>query len=202
MSKSERIEVKSADDSGAPEPVASGDAPVGPGGDVEEAPRSGSEADATPTQSLEARVAGLEAALAESHDQTLRAQAELENLRRRAQRDVENAHKFGVERFVAEVLPVLDSMEMGLKAAEQDGVGVESLKEGTELTLRMLQSALGKFDVEEINPENAPFDPERHQAMSAQEREGVAAGTVLQVYQKGYSLAGRLVRPAMVVVAR
>jgi len=149
-----------------------------------------------------ARAREVEAALEASREQTLRAQAEMENLRRRAQRDVENAHRFGLEKFVTEILPVLDSMELGLEAARQEGAGVESLREGTELTVKMLQGALAKFEVAEIDPQGEPFDPEKHQAMSVQEVEGTPSGQVLQVIQKGYTLGGRLVRPAMVVVAK
>ncbi|MGK0172566.1 MAG: molecular chaperone GrpE [Gammaproteobacteria bacterium] len=148
------------------------------------------------------RIADLELALADQRDQALRSQAELENTRRRAQRDVENAHKFGLERFVNEMIPVLDSMELGLQAAGQEEAALQSLVEGTELTLKMLQSALGKFQVEPVEPVNGKFDPELHQAMSMQDAEGVESGNVIGVFQKGYTLNGRLVRPAMVIVAK
>ena len=167
-----------------------------------EAPAEDGSAEVIDAEALGERIAELEAALEESRDQLLRGQAELENLRRRAQRDVENAHKFGLERFVSEMLPVLDSMELALQAAGQESATVDSIKEGTELTLKMLVSALEKFDVAAIAPENEPFDPELHQAMSMQSIEGVESGTVVQVFQKGYSLSGRLVRPAMVVVSQ
>lgn len=151
---------------------------------------------------LEGRIAELEEALEESRDQYVRGQAEVENMRRRAQRDVENAHKFGIERFVGEMLPILDSMEMALEAAGQEGATVETIAEGTELTLKMLLGALEKFDVVAIDPEKQPFDPDLHQAMSMKVEEGVEPGVVVQVFQKGYSLSGRLVRPAMVVVSQ
>jgi len=170
--------------------------------DGAEAPAEDGSAEVIDAEALGGRIAELEAALEESRDQLLRGQAELENLRRRAQRDVENAHKFGLERFVSEMLPVLDSMELALQAAGQESATVDSIKEGTELTLKMLVSALEKFDVAAIAPENEPFDPELHQAMSMQSIEGVESGTVVQVFQKGYSLSGRLVRPAMVVVSQ
>lgn len=153
-------------------------------------------------QALSEHIAELEQALEASRDQVLRGQAELENLRRRVQRDVEHAHKFGLERFVNEMLPVVDSMELALQAGGQDGATVDSILEGTELTLKMLTGALEKFDVVAIAAEHQAFDPELHQAMSMQSIEGVEPGTVVQVFQKGYSLAGRLVRPAMVVVSQ
>jgi len=136
------------------------------------------------------------------HDALLRAQAEMENLRKRSAREVENVRKFGVERFVAELLPVKDSLELGLDAARRDGADIVSLRDGIELVLKMLEAALDKFDVTEVNPADTVFDPEYHQAMSTREVEGVAAGTVVQVVQKGYVLSGRLVRPAMVIVAK
>ncbi len=142
-------------------------------------------------------------AKADEHWQALlRAKAEIDNLRKRSRRDVENAHKFGLEKFVAEVLPVLDSMELGLSAASEEGVDGEKVREGLELTLRMLQTAVDKFGVTEINPEGERFDPERHQAMTMQETDAVEPGTVVSVIQKGYLLNDRLVRPALVIVAK
>ena len=102
---------------------------------------------------------------------------------------------------MSELLPIIDSMELGLSAAGQDGAGLDSVVEGTQLTLKMLSTALAKFALEEIDPQDTEFDPELHQAMSMQAVEGVAPGKVVQVVQKGYSLSGRLVRPAMVIVA-
>ena len=135
-------------------------------------------------------------------ENALRAQAELENLRKRAQRDVENAHKYGLERFLEELLPIRDSMELGLSAASEEGVDPASVREGVELTLKMLDGAMEKFGIEEVNPMEAAFDPEFHQAMSMQEVDGVEAGTVTMVMQKGYVLNGRLIRPALVMVAK
>ena len=146
----------------------------------------------------------LEQARAESEalrEQALRAAAESENVRRRAQRDLENAHKFALERFVNELLPVKDSLELGLAAA-QDSANIEDFIEGTQMTLRMLGSAVEKFGVREIAPMGEPFDPEVHQAITAREADGQPAGTVLEVVQKGYLLNERLVRPAMVVVSK
>jgi molecular chaperone GrpE len=132
----------------------------------------------------------------------LRTQADLENLRRRAERDVQNAHKFGLEKFVNELLPVIDSMEMGMAAADAEDEAVKPLFEGMELTLKMFQSVLEKMGVTAVNPENEPFNPEFHQAMSMQETADAAPNTVLAVMQKGYVLNDRLVRPAMVVVSK
>ena len=132
----------------------------------------------------------------------LRTQAELENLRRRAERDVQNAHKFGLEKFINELLPVIDSMEMGMAAANAEDENVKPLLEGMKLTLKMFQSVLEKMGVTPVNPENEAFNPDFHQAMSMQETADVEPNTVLAVMQKGYVLNDRLVRPAMVVVSK
>lgn len=149
-------------------------------------------------------------AKADEHwDQLLRANAELENARRRARQDVENAHKFALEKFAQELLPVKDSLEMGLAAAksgsEESGDSTETasqLAEGTKLTLKMLTSAMEKFGIEEINPDGDPFNPDVHQAMSMQESAEHKPNTVMMVMQKGYQLNERLLRPAMVVVSK
>jgi len=136
-------------------------------------------------------------------DATLRGQAELENLRKRTARDLENAHKFALERFAQELLPVRDSLELGLEAARQaGGEGTEKLIEGSELTLKMLSAAMEKFGIAEIASEGEKFNPELHQAMSMMPADGVESGTVITVYQKGYTLNERLIRPAMVIVAQ
>jgi molecular chaperone GrpE len=126
----------------------------------------------------------------------------LENTKRRMQRDIENAHKYAVEKFVIELLPVKDSLEMGLEAAKYQNGNIEKLLEGTELTLKMFNDAVNKFGVEVLDPIDQPFNPEFHQAMSMQESHIKPANTVLAVMQKGYTLNGRLVRPAMVVVSK
>ena len=141
----------------------------------------------------------------EHWNQLLRIQAEMENTRRRAERDVEQAHKFALEKFVGELLPVKDSLEMGLGAAAEAGEDKEAvakLKEGVELTLKMFGSALEKFGVQEVDPDGEPFNPEHHQAMTMQESGDVEPNTVMAVMQKGYLLNDRLVRPAMVVVSK
>ena len=134
-------------------------------------------------------------------NQLLLARAEMENSRRRSERDVESAHKYALEKFVRELLPVKDSLELGLAAATGEGAELDKLREGMELTLKMLGAALEKFGVKEVNPKGEKFNPERHQAMAMQESATSEPNTVLTVYQKGYLLNERLIRPAMVVVS-
>ncbi len=138
----------------------------------------------------------------EHYDQLMRAHAELENLKKRHARDLEHAHKYALDKFVAELLSVWDSLELGHNAAQDEGADVHKLREGTELTLKMLRDAMAKFGVEQIDPINQPFNPEFHQAMSMQPRADVPPNTVVAVVQKGYTLNGRLVRPAMVMVSQ
>ena len=134
-------------------------------------------------------------------DQCLRLQADMENLRKRNERDLANAHKFALEKFANALLPVKDSLEMGLLAAVENA-DVARLVEGSELTLKMLTSAMEKYNINEINPLNEKFNPEYHEAMSMQERDDVEPNTVVTVVQKGYTLNDRLIRPAMVIVSR
>jgi len=153
---------------------------------------------------LEQLQAGLEEAqqkAQENWEGLLRTRAELENQRKRSAREVENALKFGSERLVSEFLPVKDSLELGLSASEQ-AADLESLKEGMTLTLKLLDSALDKCKVKEVNPVGEKFDPQFHQAMTVQEAAQIEPGTVLSVVQKGYLLHDRLLRPAMVIVAK
>ena len=138
----------------------------------------------------------------EHWNQCLRAEAELENLRKRSARELENAHKFALEKFLTELLPIRDSMELGLAAADGENIDPDSLREGIDLTLKMLASAMEKYNIEQLNPEGEKFNPELHQAMSMQETDEVEPNTVLNVVQKGYLLNDRLVRPAMVVVSK
>nr|VFK45473.1 MAG: molecular chaperone GrpE [Candidatus Kentron sp. TC]VFK49100.1 MAG: molecular chaperone GrpE [Candidatus Kentron sp. TC]VFK60819.1 MAG: molecular chaperone GrpE [Candidatus Kentron sp. TC] len=141
---------------------------------------------------------------AEEHrDNALRLQAEMENLRKRSAREVENAHKYGLDRFISELLPVKDSLELGIVAACGENADMVAIREGMELTLKMFGNAMGKFGVEEVSPSQGErFDPGRHQAMSVQEDEEKESGTISMVMQKGYLLNGRLVRPAMVIVTK
>jgi len=132
----------------------------------------------------------------------LRTQAEMDNLRKRAERDVQNAHKFGVEKLVGELLPVMDSMEMGMSAVDSSDDATAKLVEGMELTLKMFVDALQKVGVTQVDPMGEVFNPEFHQAMSMVENPDAEPNTVIAVMQKGYLLNDRLVRPAMVVVAK
>jgi len=145
------------------------------------------------------QIADLEAKVAENWDKYLRTSAELENVRKRAARDVENAHKFALERFSTDLLTVRDSLEMAL--ATGDDATVESLREGSESTLKLMVSVIQRFGVEELDPHGQPFDPEQHEAMTMQPSADAEPGSVLTVFQKGYALNGRLLRPARVVVA-
>lgn len=138
----------------------------------------------------------------EHWDQCLRLQAEIENLRKRSARELENAHKFGLEKFASGLLPVKDSLEMGLLALQGEVADPDKLKEGSELTLKMLGGVMEKFGIVEINPEGERFNPEFHEAMSMQERADVEPNTIITVVQKGYLLNDRLIRPAMVIVSR
>jgi molecular chaperone GrpE len=137
----------------------------------------------------------------ENWDQLLRARAEIENLKRRQANELEKAHKFALDGFVRDLLQVRDSLELGHNAALDESTDVEKLREGTELTLKLLTDVMGKFGVEQIDPQGEPFNPEYHQAMTMQPRDDVPPNTVVTVVQKGYLLNGRLVRPAMVIVS-
>ncbi len=164
--------------------------------------------EAGPGQDRDPQVAELEQALAaaearaeDNWNRCLRAVAELENVRKRTSRDLERARKFGLEPVFNELLPVRDSLEMGLAAADEEP-GVEALREGTEATLRQLEQVMEKFNVEAIDPQGEPFDPNMHEAMVTQPSTEAAPNSVIEVVQKGYQLNGRLLRPARVIVAR
>ena len=150
----------------------------------------------------------LQQALAESEErarshweQYLRAVAELDNVRKRAQRDIEAANRYGLEKFAAELLPVKDSLELAVHNAG-GGADVKSLLEGQQATLQLLSRALEKLGVTVIDPQGEPFDPTRHEAMMTRESATAEPNSVLQVVQPGYELNGRLLRPARVIVAR
>ncbi|CCE23564.1 nucleotide exchange factor GrpE [Methylotuvimicrobium alcaliphilum] len=138
----------------------------------------------------------------ENWDKVLRIQAEMENLKRRTQKDLENAHKFALENFAKELLTVVDSLELGLQAAIGDSPEVQKFREGSELTLKQFEAVFSKFNIEVVNPLGQPFDPELHQAMAMQPSADAEPNSVINVFQKGYVLNGRLLRPAMVVVAK
>ena len=147
----------------------------------------------------DAALAELKSLADDNWDKYVRAAAELENVRKRASRDVENAHKFALERFCSELLAVKDSLEMGLAAA--DKADAQSLLEGKKATLKLLTATMERFGVVELDPEGEPFNPQEHEAMTVQPSADVEPGSVLTVFQKGYALNGRLLRPARVVVA-
>jgi len=158
-------------------------------------------------ESLRAALATAEEAARNSRDQYLRALAELENVRKRAQRDIENAHRYALERFAAELLPARDSLELGVASgatgdAKGKGPDVKSLLEGQDATLKLLSRAFDKFLITRLEPLGENFDPTQHEAVLAQESSTAAPNSVLQVLQSGYSLNGRLLRPARVVVVK
>ncbi len=138
----------------------------------------------------------------ENWDKVVRSQAEMDNLKRRTQKDLENAHKYGLEKFAKELLSVIDSLELGIQASTSDAPEVVSLREGSELTIKQFESVFAKFNIEAIDPLGQPFNPELHQAMTMQPSADVEPNTVINVFQKGYVLNGRLIRPAMVVVSQ
>ena len=138
----------------------------------------------------------------ENWDKAVRAQAEMENIKRRTSKDLEDAHKFALTGFAKELLSVMDSLLLGLQAATGDNEEVTKFREGSELTLKQLEAAFAKYNIIAIDPQGQPFNAEHHQAVMTQVAEGVEANTVLTVFQKGYLLNGRLLRPAMVVVAK
>ena len=153
----------------------------------------------TPEQ-LRQALAATEAKLDEARDAHMRAVAEQENIRRRAVRDVESAHRYGLEKFASELLQVLDSLEAGLEAGIT--ADARSLLAGKEATLKLLKRAFEKFNIQEIDPAGAPFDPQLHEAIGMEESASAEPNSVLKVIQKGYQLNGRLLRPARVIVAR
>ncbi|MEH6357878.1 MAG: nucleotide exchange factor GrpE [Pseudomonadales bacterium] len=149
--------------------------------------------------------AELETALAQASankEAELRAHAEMQNIRRRAERDVENAHKFALDKMAGELLAVVDNLERALQAAGAADESSKGLRDGVEMTLSSFVATLAKFNIEQIDPEGEPFNPQQHQAMSMIENADVEPNTVVAVLQKGYSLNGRLVRPAMVMVSK
>lgn len=151
---------------------------------------------------LSAALDAARAEIEESRNQVLRARAELENIKRRHAQELEKAHKFALDAFVRELLQVRDSLELGYNAALESSASIEQLREGTALTLKLLGDVMERFGVGVVDPLNQPFDPEFHQAMSMQPREDLPPNTVALVVQKGYTLNGRLVRPALVVVSQ
>jgi molecular chaperone GrpE len=163
---------------------------------VEPAAESGNGAGA---EDLNARLASAEARAIEYQNEALRARADIENLRKRTAREVENAHKYGLERLVNELLPVKESLDLGLAAAAT-ATDVAPVREGLELTVKMFQAALERLGVAEIDPAGRKFNPEQHQAIGTEVSGELEPGTVFAVVQKGYLLRDRLLRPALVRV--
>ncbi len=151
---------------------------------------------------LELALATAQATVADQKDSVIRAKAEVDNIRRRAAQDVEKARKFALEKFAAELLPVVDNLERAIANIDKEDEAQKSLCEGVELTLQSFLSGVEKFGVKAINPQDQHFNPDQHQAMSMQEVPDVAPNTVIAVMQKGYELNGRLIRPAMVMVSK
>jgi molecular chaperone GrpE len=170
------------------------------------------EVDESPTtDDLSAQLTAAQEEIAALKDQALRGQAEAENVRRRAARDVENAHKFALEKFAADLLPVIDSLEKAVESARQgtegadasaSAIAAEAIAEGVELSLKLFLDVLEKAGVSRIHPVGEPFDPQLHEAMAMVENPDAEPNSVLDVMQAGYSLNGRLVRAAMVVVSK
>ncbi|WP_027858963.1 nucleotide exchange factor GrpE [Marinobacterium jannaschii] len=150
---------------------------------------------------LATQLAAAQAEIAELKDQMLRVQAESQNIRRRAEMDVEKAHKFGLEKFANELLPLADNLERALESAGEDEAS-QALREGVEMTLKMFIDGMAKFSLDQVNPMGETFDPQLHQAMSMVPAPDAEPNTVIAVMQKGYTLHGRLIRPAMVMVAK
>lgn len=153
-------------------------------------------------ETLKSQLATLAGALESAKEQSLRSQAEAQNVRRRAEQDIEKAHKFGLEKLVNDLLPVVDNLERSLAAIDPDNTSFTSVVEGIQLTHKSLVDALARYQVVAVDPQGEPFDPQLHQAVSAVVNVEVEPNTVINVFQKGYTLHGRLVRPAMVVVSK
>jgi molecular chaperone GrpE len=145
------------------------------------------------------RLAKVEKALAEAD---VRAQAEMQNVRRRAERDVESAHKFALEKFAGDILTVADSLERGLATLDPEDEALQPAREGLQLTLKVLLDVFAKYNLEQIDPQGEPFNPEHHEAMTMIPAPDVEPNSVVEVLEKGYQLNGRLIRPARVVVSK
>ena len=153
------------------------------------------------SESLETKLIEAQAKADDNWDQLMRTRAEMENIRRRSERELANAHKYALEKFAQELLPVIDSMEMGVAAAMDENADVSKLREGTEMTLKMFETAIEKFGIKGVHPHGEAFNPEHHQAMTMIDSPEHEPNMIIDVMQKGYLLNERLVRPAMVVVA-
>ena len=187
---------------GAPQPALSPQPTAAEDDPIPAAALDNGAAEAVTENALDARIAKLESDIERLNDLTLRAQADAQNARRRAEQEMEKARKYALERFAGELLPVVDNLERALEAASGDDEAIKPIAEGVELTLKSFQDVLRKFQVEPVDPVGEPFDPQRHQAMSLIDNPDAQPNTVLTVMQKGYTLNERLLRPAMVVVSK
>lgn len=167
---------------------------------VAETPAEGGDETAD-VETLKRQLAAAERKAEENWEKLLRAQAELDNLRKRMERELDNARKYAIEKFAKELLAVVDSLELGLQAAVETD-DVEKIREGIELTLKQLLTVFDRFNIRAIDPTGEKFNPDFHQAMATEEVKGVEPDTVVKVFQKGYTLNDRLIRPALVVVAK
>lgn len=151
---------------------------------------------------LYAELEGAKQVIADQKDSVVRAAADVDNMRRRAAQDVEKAHKFALEKFANELLPVIDNLERAIEFSDKENETLKPLLEGIDMTVKSFNDAVAKFGVEIVNPQGEQFNPDFHQAMSIQPSNDVTPNTVLAVMQKGYTLNGRLLRPAMVMVSK
>lgn len=179
-----------------------GSGPVADTGQPEAAPEAASAATQDPMAELQQQLQAATAKAEENRDLYLRTAAELDNVRKRAERDAAATRKYGVEKLAADLLGVRDSLELGLAAAADENAEIKAVVEGLELTLKQLTDVLERYGVSVLNPLGEAFNPEYHEAMTTQESTEQAPNTVLQVLQKGYRLHDRLLRPALVVVAK
>lgn len=155
-----------------------------------------------PADVAQERIAELEGQLVSAQENALRAAAEAQNIRRRAEQDIEKAHKFALEKFATDLLAVLDSLERGLEVSDPTDEKIRPMREGMELTYKLFLDTMKRFQVERVDPQGEPFNPEQHQAMAMEESIHAEPNSVLKVFQCGYMMNGRLLRPAMVVVSK
>ncbi|ELV8625310.1 nucleotide exchange factor GrpE [Vibrio cidicii] len=175
---------------------------VGTDADIEWNQAEESDEAAAKIAELEAALLASESRVKEQQDAVLRARADVENMRRRSEQEIDKARKYALNKFAEELLPVIDNLERAIQAADAESEAVKPLLEGVELTYKTFVDTVNKFGLKEINPEGEVFNPEFHQAMSIQESPDHESNTVMFVMQKGYELNGRVIRPAMVMVAK
>ncbi|EOU2463590.1 nucleotide exchange factor GrpE [Vibrio navarrensis] len=175
---------------------------VGTDADIEWNQAEESDEAAAKVAELEAALLASESRVKEQQDAVLRARADVENMRRRSEQEIDKARKYALNKFAEELLPVIDNLERAIQAADAESEAVKPLLEGVELTHKTFVDTVNKFGLKEINPEGEVFNPEFHQAMSIQESPDHESNTVMFVMQKGYELNGRVIRPAMVMVAK